>query len=426
MLLLPQDPSFRGLVPLGIGAVGGASVAAFGEQDAALFSAGLNSVSMPVVSSSSVSLLCLLFRSFGLQLSFRRMSLQLEPRHMPVRASEPIRAQYVIPSFLPAIVVEAHLCSPRLPPVLPLAPPAAGAGTAAGGAPLPGPPSLSAMPAPVRPYAPRPAHGSDGGYGGASADGGPPPAFAEWAAAPGAQAPEGIVDWSAVSVDQRGSPSPAEGASGASMPLSPATRPSLPTATAHRCACMCRGVSAFRRAGGALWHAGAWSMRCAVSAAGNEGRCAVAAPCGRYTRGWGRTVGAARQRQTPACGRRQQEIGHWPTPYIQNNMISRRPKSGVQSRGSFRLVHAARAPPRTSIKRAMSQKFRWHLHVSNIISYPLAGRAPPRTSSKQPRLSARPPLSHCSESEFLDDVCAYLSERKVRSVLRSVLCVADT
>ncbi len=122
---------------------------------------------------------------------------------------------------------------------------------------------------------------------------------------------------------------------------------------------------------------------------------------------------------------RQAPARNWP-PYIQNNMISRRPKSGVQSRGSFRLVHAARAPPRTSIKRAMSQKFRWHLHVYNIISYPLAGRAPPRTSSKQPRLSARPPLSHCSESEFLDDVCAYLSERKVRSVLRSVLCVADT
>ncbi len=45
---------------------------------------------------------------------------------------------------------------------------------------------------------------------------------------------------------------------------------------------------------------------------------------------------------------------------------------------------------------------------------PPAGRAPPRTSSRQPRLSSRPPLSHCTEVEFLDDVCAYLSERKAR------------
>lgn len=41
-----------------------------------------------------------------------------------------------------------------------------------------------------------------------------------------------------------------------------------------------------------------------------------------------------------------------------------------------------------------------------------AAAAALRTSSKQPRLSARPPLSHCTESEFLDDVCTYLGERK--------------
>lgn len=52
------------------------------------------------------------------------------------------------------------------------------------------------------------------------------------------------------------------------------------------------------------------------------------------------------------------------------------------------------------------------------VAHMCAGRAPPRTSSKQPKMSARPPLSHCSESEFLDDVCAYLSERKGKRLNR--------
>lgn len=53
-----------------------------------------------------------------------------------------------------------------------------------------------------------------------------------------------------------------------------------------------------------------------------------------------------------------------------------------------------------------------------------AAAAPLRPSTKQPRLSARPPLSHCTESEFLDDVCTYLSERK--GTLLMLTCSART
>lgn len=150
-------------------------------------------------------------------------------------------------------------------------PPAAGAGTLANGAPLPGPASLSAGPAPVRPFAPVALRdGTNGATASGDAATAPAPfagghiiasgqivaapipkrwllsqelpsvaltdlqcvpvthvdlahmsqsgnmsklLFTEWQAPPGEEKPAGIVDWSAVApagTSARGSPSPAE------------------------------------------------------------------------------------------------------------------------------------------------------------------------------------------------------------------------
>lgn len=81
-------------------------------------------------------------------------------------------------------------------------------GTLPNGAPLPGPASHSLGLAPVRPFGP--VAKTEGG-GAAAADGAAaPPHFAEWAAPPGDEEPEGIVDWSAVAPAARSSPSLAE------------------------------------------------------------------------------------------------------------------------------------------------------------------------------------------------------------------------
>ena len=138
-------------------------------------------------------------------------------------------------------VIEAHLCSPKPPVVLPLAPPASGAGTLPGGAPLPGPPSLSGPPAPVRPFAPLAA----GGVGAAASGDGSaaPAAFAEWGVQPGGGPVEGIIDWSTVERGGgdgafRSSPSPAEGGAGASLAATCARLRFY--APASQCCCMCK------------------------------------------------------------------------------------------------------------------------------------------------------------------------------------------